>query len=309
MTDTIQHDIQATFPLPDSFSTALTAMFTQVQPSIVQVYTEGRGGGTGVIWQADGRIITNNHVVPSDDTQVQISLFDGRTLTAHVLQRNPDLDLALLQIAGEGFQSLPLADSSKLRVGEWVFAIGHPWGQRWAITAGIASSMSTVRLRDHTSIQYIKSDVGLAPGNSGGPLLNADGAVVGINAMILGGDLAVSIPSSAVNTWLANLPKGHVTLGIELLPVELPEQISKNLQPVRKTGLLIAGLPARQEPLKDLFIGDILLAVAGKPVSAASTVRQLLNQGQGGNTVSLTILRGENIFTADISTQTQQLAA
>ncbi len=309
MTDTLEQDIQATFPLPDSFSAALTAMSTQVQPSIVQVYTEGRGGGTGVIWQADGRIITNNHVVPSNDAQVKISLFDGRTLTAHVLQRNPDLDLALLQIVGDGFQSLPLADSSKLRVGEWVFAIGHPWGQRWAITAGIVNSMSTVRLRNHTSIQYIKSDVGLAPGNSGGPLLNADGAVVGINAMILGGDLAVSIPSSAVNAWLANLPKGRVTLGIELMPVELPEQISKNLQPVRKTGLLIAGLPARQEPLKDLFIGDILLAVAGNPVSTASTVRQLLNQGQGGNTVSLTILRGENIFTADISTQTQQLAA
>lgn len=309
MTDTIQSEIQTTFPLPDSFSAELTTLFTRVQPGIVQVYTEGRGGGTGVIWQDDGRIITNNHVVPADDAQVKISLFDGRTLDAQVLRRNPELDLALLQITGEGFQALPFADSSKLRVGEWVFAIGHPWGQRWVITAGIASSTSSVQTRNHTSIQYIKSDVGLAPGNSGGPLLNADGAVVGINSMILGGDLAVSIPSSAVNTWLASIPKGRITLGIELLPVEIPEKIGKSLQPTRTTGLLIAGLPARQEHLKDLFIGDILLAVAGKPVSAASTVRHLLNQGQDGNTVPLTILRGEHVFTADISTQTQQLAA
>jgi serine protease Do len=281
-----------------------------VQPSIVQVYTEGRGGGTGVIWQDDGRIITNNHVVSSDDAQVQISLFDGRTLNARVLRRNPDLDLALLQITGDGLQSLLFADSSKLRVGEWVFAIGHPWGQRWVITAGIASSTSTVRIRNHSSIQYIKSDVGLAPGNSGGPLLNADGAVVGINAMILGGDLAVSIPSSVVNTWLASLPRGLVTLGIELLPVELPEQIGNSLQPVRKTGLLIAGLPGRQEHQQDLLIGDILLAVAGEPVSTARSVRQLLNkQRQEGNTASLTILRGEKVIIADITTQTQQLAA
>jgi serine protease Do len=309
MTTTVQSDVQTKFPLPDSFSEELTTLFTRVQPSIVQVYTEGRGGGTGVIWQDDGRIITNNHVVPSDDAQVKISLFDGRTLNARVLQRNPDLDLALLQISGDGLQSLPFAESSQLRIGEWVFAIGHPWGQRWVITSGIVSTMSSAHVRHHASVPYIKSDVGLAPGNSGGPLLNADGAVVGINSMILGGDLSVAIPSSAINAWLANLPKGFVTLGIELLPVELPEQISQSLQPVRKTGLLIAGLPAREERLKDLFIGDILLAVAGKPVSAASAVRQLLNQGQVGNTVSLTILRGENIFTADISTQRQQLAA
>jgi len=296
-------ETQSAFPLPDVFSEALNELFTRVQPSIVQVRTEGRGGGTGVIWHKDGRIITNNHVVPADDAQVEISLFDGRKFQAQVLQRNPGIDLALLKITGEQFLALPFADSTKLRIGEWVFAIGHPWGQRWVITAGIAGTTSTVQLRDGSSMQYIKSDVGLAPGNSGGPLLNADGDVVGINAMIFGGDLSVSIPSSVVNAWLADLPKGRVALGIEVIAVELPDEVSKQLQPARNTGLLETGTPARETHFNDLFIGDILLAVAGKPVREASTLRQLLNQGKKGETASLTILRGGKIVTVDVATQ------
>jgi serine protease Do len=309
MTQSTLPETSSAFPLPDAFSTALTALFTQSQASIVQIRTEGRGGGTGVIWQNDGRIITNNHVVASDDAQVQVSLVDGRSFKAQILQRNPQLDLALLKISGENLQALPFADSSTLRVGEWVFAIGHPWGQRWVMTAGIAGTQSTMQMRDGSKTQYIKSDVGLAPGNSGGPLLNADGAVVGINSMIFGGDLAVSIPSSVVNTWLAALPKGHITLGIELLQVELPVEIGKSLQPARNTGLLVTGTPARQEDLHDLFIGDILLAAAGKPLNNAGTLRQLLNQSQPDQPISLTILRGGTIVTVDIATQIQEQAA
>ncbi len=309
MTQTTEHETHSAFPLPDVFSNALTAMFTQVQASIVQVRIEGRGGGTGVIWHKDGRIITNNHVVPADDAQVQVSLFDGRTFKAEVLQRNPHIDLALLKISGDTLQALPFADSKTLRVGEWVFAIGHPWGQKWVMTAGIAGTISTVQLRDGSSMQYIKSDVGLAPGNSGGPLLNADGEVVGINAMIFGGDLAVSIPSHVVNAWLAELPKGRITLGIEIMQVELPTEVSKQLQPARNTGLLVMGTPGREEHFNDLFIGDILLAVARKPVSEAGTLRQLLNQGQTGEKVSLTLLRGGKILTVEVATQTVEQQA
>ena len=129
------------------------------------------------------------------------------------------LDLALLKIQGDGLKPLALGDSTKLRVGEWVFAIGHPWGQRWVVTAGIVSTMRTAKLKNGLETHYIQSDVGLAPGNSGGPLLNADGRVVGINAMIFGGDLSVSIPSSVVQNWLAELPDRRVTLGIEIQTV------------------------------------------------------------------------------------------
>ncbi|HZO72769.1 MAG TPA: trypsin-like peptidase domain-containing protein [Ktedonobacteraceae bacterium] len=203
MTQTIVPETASSFPLPDAFSSALVAMFNTVQHAIVQVRTTERGGGTGMIWRTDGQIITNNHVIRGN--RAEILLADGRKLEAAVLHRSPELDLALLSVAADNLKALPLGDSSRLRVGEWVFAIGHPWGQRWALTAGIVNSISSIRLANDTTVQYIKSDARLAPGNSGGPLLNADGQVVGINAMIFGGDLSVSIPSNTVSGWLASL--------------------------------------------------------------------------------------------------------
>ncbi|GAC1631713.1 MAG: hypothetical protein NVS4B11_32100 [Ktedonobacteraceae bacterium] len=200
MTQTEAHTTQSSFPLPDAFSKELTELFTTSQPSIVQVHTQGRGAGTGIIWDADGHIITNNHVVAKDKAKVQVFLADGRTLDANVLHRNPRLDLALLKATGDNLKPLSAGDSSQLRVGEWVFAVGHPWGQRWVVTAGIVSSMRTTKLADDVTTQYIQSDVLLAPGNSGGPLLDADGNVVGINAMIFGGDLSVAIPSNIVTS-------------------------------------------------------------------------------------------------------------
>ena len=202
MTQTIVPATESSFPLPDAFSSALIELFKTVQPGIVQVRTAERGGGTGVIWRAN-EIITNHHVIRGNNAEILLA--DDRKLEATVLQRSRELDLALLSVVGDNLQAIPVGDSFRLRVGEWVFAIGHPWGQRWALTAGIVNSISTIKLANDVTTQYIKSDVRLAPGNSGGPLLNADGQVVGINAMIFGGDLSVSIPSKTVSEWLRSL--------------------------------------------------------------------------------------------------------
>src|SRR5260370_42463323 len=131
---------QSSFPLPDAFSTALTALFQNVQPGIVQVYRQGRGGGAGDIWDAEGHIITNNHVVGRSDDRIEVQLADGRTLPARVLQRNPELDLAQIKVSGESLTSLAIDDSSQLRVGECLFSIGHPCRHRWSITVCIAST-------------------------------------------------------------------------------------------------------------------------------------------------------------------------
>ncbi len=306
MTQTTEYTPTSPFPLPDAFSSALTGIFERVKPSVVQIYTEGRGGGTGIIWHKDGRILTNNHVVARDDAKVQVHLSDGRTLTARVLERNRQLDLALLKAEGTDLQSLPAGDSTQLRVGEWVFALGHPWGQRWVLTAGIVSVISTIKIAEDLATRYIKSDVGLAPGNSGGPLLDADGNFIGINAMIFGGDLSVSIPSEVVNKWLANLPqnKTRISLGVEIQTVDLPANVRQELTPAREKGLLIVGLRARQEQFKDLLIGDTLLDVAGKPVSAVTTLRGILDQGEEGAPVAMKILRGGTVISLNIATQT-----
>jgi serine protease Do len=287
-------------------------MFNTVQPSIVQVGIQGRGGGTGVIWNPDGRIITNAHVVANEQAKIHVHLTDGRTLEAKVLHRDPRLDLAMLKVNGDNLKALPIGNSSRLRIGEWVFAIGHPWGQRWALTAGIVSSLSSVKVADDLTTRYIKSDVGLAPGNSGGPLLDAEGKVVGINAMIFGGDLSVAIPSDIVSTWLAGLPasKRLVTLGIEIQQVELPPNIRNGSKPQRETGLLIVGIAAdRQAQYSDLLIGDILLELDGKPVNNGATLRKLLAESEERKAVSMNILRGGVVVTVDVATRTVEQAA
>ena len=287
--------------LPDVFTSSLVGIFDTAKPAIVQVRTEGRGGGTGILINEDGRLLTNNHVVGRDDAKVEALLADGRSFPAVVLQRNPRLDLALLKIEGDNLKTLSLGDSTKLRVGEWVFAIGHPWGQRWVVTAGIMSAMRTAKLADDLTTHYIQSDVGLAPGNSGGPLLNADGQVVGINAMIFGGDLSVAIPSSVVSTWLAELPARRVTLGIEILTVELPAT-TRSLA-AQATGVMVVGIrPERQVRHSDIFIGDILLEVAGKAVKNNAVLLETLAACQERERLPVKLLRGGTVVETEIAT-------
>lgn len=290
MTQTETYTKQSSFPLPDTFSAELTTLFTTVQPSIVQVHTEGRGAGTGIIWNADGHIITNNHVVAKDNARIQVFLADGRTLDAKVLHRNPRLDLALLKATGENLKSLRAGDSSKLRVGEWVFAVGHPWGQRWVVTAGIVSAQRTAKIADDVTTQYIQSDVLLAPGNSGGPLLDTDGNVVGINAMIFGGDLAVAIPSNVVTNWLTSLTKRSVKLGIAVQTIELSDAILQSLKTQQTTGLLVVAIEETRQ-VSDVLVGDILLTLSGKPVNTPATLRHVLSQQGEATTVPLTLFR------------------
>jgi serine protease Do len=131
-------------------------------------------------------------------------LEDGREYPAQVIARDPQVDLALLRIGARDLAAALVADSRTLRVGQIVLAVGHPWGQRGYITAGIVSGLSTVVTRaERNSVQVIRSDVRLAPGNSGGPLVYITGGVVGINTMVVGGDAGVVIPSQVVQAFVA----------------------------------------------------------------------------------------------------------
>lgn len=170
----------------------------RVYHSLVIVHNGRRGAGAGVVWRDGGYIITNHHVIARGE--IFVTPPGGQTLPARLVLREPEIDLALLQVDLPEIPPALVADSRDLKVGQIVLAVGHPWGQRDVVTNGIITSLGTAETRgSRGSVPIIRSDVTLAPGNSGGPLVNAVGGVIGINTMIIGGDLAVAIPSHLVD--------------------------------------------------------------------------------------------------------------
>jgi S1-C subfamily serine protease len=297
--------------LIDTFSSGLAEMIEQAQASVVQVRRGDRGAGTGVIWQAKGGIITNHHVIAHAGSKILVELRDGRTLEAQIVDSDPTLDVALLNVPADDLTAVPFADSSKLRVGELVFAIGNPWGQRGVVTAGIVSALSKVKMRNsNRQLEYIKSDVRLAPGNSGGPLLNAQGHVIGINAMIMGGDLSVAIPSNVVSNWVAQISQVRITLGVQIQPTELPTKIQQELANEQTLGLLVVGIiEGGLAELAGLLVGDVLIDIENKPLGDAATLRAVLVQSSSQETVRLRVLRGGVLQEIHVALRTQEQAA
>ncbi|HSE94503.1 MAG TPA: trypsin-like peptidase domain-containing protein [Methylomirabilota bacterium] len=177
-------------------------LLRRVQPSIVRVQDRGAAGAGGVVWRP-GAVVTNRHVVAGAGRALHVVSADGRPHATRILDTSRQLDLALLAVDPGDLRPAPLGRSAGLRVGELVFAIGHPWGQPWVVTAGIVSALDGPPGPDPVGrVRAIRSDVRLAPGNSGGPLLDVHGDVIGLNAMVIGGDLALAIPVDVVRRWL-----------------------------------------------------------------------------------------------------------
>lgn len=287
-------------------SPAVAALVDRVRPSVVQIRSGGRGNGTGVVWRADGAVITNDHVVAHAGGRIQVGLADGRTLDAEVAARAPELDLALLRVVAHDLPAATPGDSRTLRVGELVFAVGHPWGQPWVVTAGIVSGVDEAAVRGgRERAPYIRSDVRLAPGNSGGPLLNTRGEVVGINAMIFGGDLSVAIPSHVAAEWLAAGPQPsqerRALLGVQVQPVEPPAGLA-GAWAGRAAGLLVVALePGGAAARAGLLIGDVILDVAGQPVESPEALRDALAAHAESQRARLYLLRGGVPLAVDVA--------
>jgi serine protease Do len=253
----------------------------QLRRSTVLIHAGGRGSGSGVIWTNDGTIVTNAHVVRGSNTRVEV--WDGREFDATVTARDPRRDLATLRIGANSLPTASPADSSQLRPGELAIAIGNPMGFVGALTTGVIHAIGP--LRGLGSQTWVQASVRLAPGNSGGPLADARGHVIGINTMVAG-RLALAIPSNAVLDFLAGGPSS-AWLGVTLHPVRLPSASG------RRFGLVLLevepGSPAAQA---SLMAGDILLGTEEKRFQSIADLARAID-GQGLRLLRFEFLRGD----------------
>ncbi|KPQ26096.1 DegQ family serine endoprotease [Halomonas sp. HL-93] len=253
--------------------------------------------GSGFIISEDGYVMTNAHVVQDAD-EILVRLNDRRELTAELIGSDPQTDVALLKVDADALPTLNLGDSDELRVGEWVAAIGSPFGFDHSVTAGIVSAINRTLPRD-AYVPFIQTDVAINPGNSGGPLFNLDGEVIGINSQIFtrsGGFMGVSfaIPINVALDVADQLREdGHVNrgwLGVMIQPVS--RDLAESFGMEEAEGALIADLdpdgPAAKGGLK---AGDVILEVNGETVDRSSSLPRLIGRVAPGDEVDLRLMR------------------
>ena len=290
-----------------ALSDELATVARRVRESMVRVQAGPHGMGSGVIWSvgepdaagvAEARIITNAHVVAAARARtLTIRVADGRELTAQVAAVDPSHDLALLHTSAAGLRAAEYGDSAALRVGELVLAVGNPWGREGAVTVGVVEARAPadpdVELEPAEEetrgawgqwrprrIELIQADIRLYPGNSGGPLADARGRVVGINAMI-GGGLGFAIPSRTVRQFVAEADgiANPMLLGVQVVTVPLPDALRQRLSIAQETAPLIAAVEAGSAGAQaGLLVGDVLLAIDDVPVRAAEQLGRILNR-------------------------------
>jgi serine protease Do len=256
------------------------------------------GQGTGVIVESDGVIATNNHVV-AGAKRLEVTLQDGRKLEATVIGTDPETDLALLRVSAKELPAAKLGDSTQLEPGDWVVAVGNPFGLDHSVTVGVVSATGRSGLRVANYENFIQTDAAINPGNSGGPLVNLDGEVIGINTAIrssTGGSdgIGFAIPSSTLARVLPDLLEdGRVTrgwLGVTLQP--LTPELARSFGAERTDGALVSEVlddtPAEAAGLRR---GDIVLSVGGKAVRGPRELSEAIAALAPGTEAELEVVR------------------
>jgi len=258
-----------------------------------------RSLGSGFIVDKEGYILTNNHVIEGAE-DIKIKLYNGRTFDAKVVGRDPKSDIALLKINPKG-ETLPVAklgDSDKLKVGDWVIAIGNPFGLEHTVTAGIVSAKGRV-IGMGPYDDFIQTDASINPGNSGGPLFNLQGEVVGINTAIVAGGQGIgfAIPINMAKNLLPQLKKGKVTHGfLGVYIQDLTPELAKRFGLKEPKGVIISDImpnsPAAKAGLKK---GDVIIRFNDKEVSDSWALRRLVASTPPRERVKIEIMRqGKN---------------
>ncbi len=261
--------------------------------------------GSGVIVDADkGLILTNFHVI-KDAYEIKVTLTDGRELNAEIIGRDPDTDVAVIKVSGDDLAQVPMADSSRLRVGDFVVAIGNPFGLGQTVTSGIVSALGRSGLGIESIEDFIQTDASINLGNSGGALVNLHGELVGINTAIYGsgnqGSIGIgfAIPiNMARDIMLQLIEHGEVRRGrLGAQGQDLTAQLAQAFGIERSNGFIVTQIEAGSPAYKaGLEVGDVIVAANDKPIRSTRDIHNLVGLQRFGQTIELLLFRrGEEI--------------
>ncbi|PWU16574.1 MAG: serine protease [Verrucomicrobia bacterium] len=291
--------------LLDAYSNAVVKAAEEVSPSVVNIEARRAGGeragsGSGFVITPDGFVLTNSHVVHGAE-RLEVTLGDGRHPDAHLVGDDPETDLAVVRVYAPQLHPVRLGESKSIRVGQLAIAIGNPYGFQTTVTAGVVSALgrsfrsSTGRLMD----DILQTDAALNPGNSGGPLVNSRGEVIGVNTAVIlpaqGLCFAIAIDTAKyVAGWLikeGRIRRSHIGIGGQNTP--LHRRLVRHYGLGSTSGVLViavnSGSPAEKAGLRD---GDVVIAFKGQPVPSIDALHKMLTGDQIGVESFLTIIRG-----------------
>ncbi len=288
----------------DPYSAQIVGAFERAGPAAVHIAARGPDGrpagqGSGVVYTPDGYMLTNSHVVHGAAAP-KASLTDGRTVDATLVGDDPETDIAVLRLGGSGHAHAELGRSGALRVGQLVVAIGNPFGFQATVTAGIVSALGrSLRARSGRLIEsVVQTDAPLNPGNSGGPLVDGYGRVVGINTAIIasaqgicfaiGIDTAIDVAQRLMRD--GRVRRSRIGIAAQTVPID-PRVIRFNDLAVR-TGAMVTGVepesPAAAAGLRD---GDVIVGFGPEPVTGVDDLHRLLTAERAGETLAVRVLR------------------
>jgi Do/DeqQ family serine protease len=327
--------VQASTAEAKRLSDGFVAVAERVSPSVVQIdvtardekadvlsrffgHANGdepiaRGMGSGVVFTADGAILTNNHVVEEALT-INVQLRDGRYFPARLVGRDPATDLAVVKIEASGLTPAKFADSDAARVGEWVVAIGSPFGLGYTVTAGVLSAKGRGGIGMNAIEDYLQTDASINPGNSGGPLCNLQGEVLGVNTMIVGRGQGIgfAVPSTMAQRVAAQILKsGHVSrawLGVGVQ--DLTPELAQTMRLPAGAGALITNVPSDGPAYRaNVRPGDVIASVAGHAVRDGHDLQRETISHDVGQVVPLEIIRGGQHYQTSVTLSERREAA
>jgi S1-C subfamily serine protease len=319
--------------LLDAYSLAVSRAVEMVGPAVVRVEIEhraaqnssgprgrrpqGRGTGSGFVITPDGLIVTNSHVVHGASA-ISVALADGHALAADLVGEDSDTDLAVLRVSAAGLSPVLLGDSNAIRPGQLAIAIGNPYGFQATVTAGVVSALgrslraSTGRLMD----DIIQTDAALNPGNSGGPLVNSRGEVIGVNTAMIASAQGISF-AIAINTAIYVVSKlirdGKIrrgVIGVAGQNVPLLRRVVRFFDLPVESGILVISVEANGAAQRaGLREGDIVVGFDGQPVEAIDDLHRLLTEARVGVRAPLTVIRGAERLTLEVTPEESTPAA